>query len=916
MDGLRDAYFFYYPNDSVVAIEQDTPSVSEPTPEPAAGNDASDLLAAYARHADVAASQRVGAGVLMTPVFDDGNFNRSGKKIRVMVEEPAGKYKLYSRESNDGNYNADKALYVLTASGMIDRTAEYFRDVWNEETHKWENHVPTEAELDEVIGLVHERFEKDLANPSQWAKYQHAALLNRIPECEAHNIPVRELREIERKAREAEAAKVRQEEKIRKEEKYDTRIDEIATAMNSGKAISVGHDEYAFDGKNPVLDLFKLYGIELPLRTQGWVNTGLAEINDGGYRYYKSKHKGDSTAFSGYLKKLRDAIRLTPIDQIRQQGQPAANKPEVKNTLDKQLYEKFAGLFPDFAEGKYSYLRLESKGFEPLSLERVFGDRISVMHTYELNGDLCYDPMMEFRFNNIGKTMEASMFQQSIPPLYQYFDDDGIGTSVDGNGNTRTVRNLQVQLNDFAAMWLNNIAEQGFMPVKANLVLGEDNEVRVTFDADGNMIMPEPEKEYDLGYGFLGNGITVWNRAEEVNGDYKTVAHIAPDRTVIIFDKDMPHDVKQRIDTAANSPDTWAMDFATAPENRPPHIDGGTAPASVNEADKRLSPDTMIAHYARMPDPTVTILQMKEYGYGYDNMLPLSNERAAGLYDADHCIYLLYPDDTEDMAYDRDEIMSHDGFCGIERNEWERSPVYAAQMAEAASAENRREADLLYGDNQYNRENKYGIYQVRDDLDPARDFRFVPMRELESLGLPVERENYELVYTAPLSERIEFLSDRYPALNKIYQDFNVNLPADYTARSVSISDVIVLRHNGDISAFYVDREGFKELSGFLGDETKREHMKTKEADSFGNDNIVDITVSSPPNPTLDRLEAEVKAGKSISLMDLSQAVNAERRPTVSKGKPSLLGRLDEAKKIVEQNKQTAVAANIKERGHD
>jgi len=886
---LEDYAFIRAYLEPVKAAELATP-IHEPAIPPAV----TELLAAYARNAEISSPQRVGAGALMTPVFDDGNFNRSGKKIRVTVEEPIGKYQIYSREEFD-----KKAYYLLTASGMIDHTSGYFRDVWNEETRKWENHRPTEAELDEIMPRVAEVFEKQLADPKEWAKYQYAAILNRIDECEAHNVPVRKLREEESKLRAAEGEKQRQEEKRIREEKYDARVDEIATAIRSGKVIEVAYDEYAYGGKNPVLDLFKLYGINIPLRTQGWVNTGLAEINDGGYRYYKSKHKGDSTAFNTYLKKLRDAIQLTPIEQIRQR-QPAA-KTEVKNTLENKLYEKFAELFPDFAEGKYSYMRLESKGFEPLSLEWVFGDRISVMHTYELNGDLCYDPMMEFRFNNIGKTMEASMFQQSIPPLYQYFDDEGIGRSVDGNGNEKTIRNLQSQLNDFADLWINNIEQQGFMPVKANLVLGEDDEIRVTFDADGNMIMPEPEKEYSLGYGFYGNGITVWNSAPELKGEKAVdVAHIAPDRTVTILDQDMPYDVRQRIDTLANSPETWALGFSPAPENVPPHIDGASAPASVYEAVKRAMPETMIAHYARMPDPTVTILQMKEFGYAYENMLPLSNERAAELYDADHCIYLLYNDDTEGMAYDRDEIVNHDGFCGIERNDWERSPVYAKQMADAVSAEGKREADLLYGDNQYNRENKFGIYQVRDDLDPARDFRFVPMRELEALGLPVERENYELVYTATLSERIEFLSDRYPALNKLYQDFNVNLPADYTARSVSVSDVIVLRHNGDISAFYVDSAGFKELDGFLGEETKREQMKTPDKTA----------------PTVADLEADVKAGKTISIMDLSNAVNAERRPPVSKGKPSLLGRLDEAKKQVEHNKQTAVAANKSERGHE
>ena len=48
--------------------------------------------------------------------------------------------------------------------------------------------------------------------------------------------------------------------------------------------------------------------------------------------------------------------------------------------------------------------------------------------------------------------------------------------------------------------------------------------------------MPQT-KAYDLGYGHLGNGLTVWNRLEEEHGDYKTVAHIAPDRTVTIYDE-------------------------------------------------------------------------------------------------------------------------------------------------------------------------------------------------------------------------------------------------------------------------------------------------------------------------------------------------------------------------------------------
>ena len=52
---------------------------------------------------------------------------------------------------------------------------------------------------------------------------------------------------------------------------------------------------------------------------------------------------------------------------------------------------------------------------------------------------------------------------------------------------------------------------------------------------------------YDLGFGHLGNGITVWNRLGEAYGDYKRVAHISPERVVTYYDKAMPEAVKQKI---------------------------------------------------------------------------------------------------------------------------------------------------------------------------------------------------------------------------------------------------------------------------------------------------------------------------------------------------------------------------------
>ena len=91
--------------------------------------------------------------------------------------------------------------------------------------------------------------------------------------------------------------------------------------------------------------------------------------------------------------------------------------------------------------------------------------------------------------------------------------------------------------------------------------------------------------KYDLGYGHLGNGLTVWNRLEEEHGDYKTIAHIAPDRTVKFYVDDLPEDVRTQIEeVAATSTMTISATqdapvFSTPPLVREPAV----APAEASE---------------------------------------------------------------------------------------------------------------------------------------------------------------------------------------------------------------------------------------------------------------------------------------------------------------------------------------------
>ena len=134
---------------------------------------------------------------------------------------------------------------------------------------------------------------------------------------------------------------------------------------------------------------------------------------------------------------------------------------------------------------------------------------------------------------------------------------------------------------------------------------------------------------------------------------------------------------------------------------------------------------------------------------------------------------------------------------------------------------------MLYGDG-----NRFGIYQVRDG-DEFRNYRFTPMKELEVEGLNINRINYELVYTAQFAEYMQSFTDRNSILNYIYNTFNTTHPEDYMGHSVSVSDVIVLKYNGEISSYFVDSIGFVELPSFLGDETqKSQTVETSEQDKL------------------------------------------------------------------------------------
>lgn len=99
----------------------------------------------------------------------------------------------------------------------------------------------------------------------------------------------------------------------------------------------------------------------------------------------------------------------------------------------------------------------------------------------------------------------------------------------------------------------------------------------------------------------------------------------------------------------------------------------------------------------------------------------------------------------------------------------------------------------------------YGIYQLKKSEE--RTYQFMGMREASSFGFEIHGEDYELIYSDRLG-----MED---TLNSLYEKFNINHPQDFTGHSLSVSDVVVMRKNGESKAYYVDFFGFTELPEFI-----------------------------------------------------------------------------------------------------
>ena len=264
-----------------------------------------------------------------------------------------------------------------------------------------------------------------------------------------------------------------------------------------------------------------------------------------------------------------------------------------------------------------------------------------------------------------------------------------------------------------------------------------------------------------------------------------------------------------------------------------------------------------------MPDEQVSTPDMQEYGYFYDGMLPVTRERALELDAAGLTVYVLHEDNTESMVFDPQEIMDHGGLFGVDREEWEKSPQFHEKVMERQEHQQEREQAFL----SQNRD-CFAIYQVSRD-DP-QNVRFMNLDWLKSHDISIDRSNYDLIYTAPLSE-----SGTVPEqLEKLYQQFNLEKPVDFHSPSMSVSDIVAIKQDGKVSCHYCDSVGFTQIPGFLPENPLKNAEMTMEDDYGMIDGIIN---NGAKEPTVAELEQQARSGQPISLMDLTDAIHRKER---------------------------------------
>ena len=274
------------------------------------------------------------------------------------------------------------------------------------------------------------------------------------------------------------------------------------------------------------------------------------------------------------------------------------------------------------------------------------------------------------------------------------------------------------------------------------------------------------------------------------------------------------------------------------------------AAAQAAAPETTMLPDAPEQHLDEypMPDPTLTQDDLEKCGYLDGDLLPLSKERAYELMERDLTVYIVQQGENPAMAFDTTDLDAYDGIFAVTREEWEESPAFDAQVKERMDHQQEREQAFLD-----HKGDCFAIYQVKH-TDELRDIRYEGLEWLKSIGQTAQRDNYDLVYTAPLLP-----SDlKGDTAEQLFYRFNNEHPADYRHPSMSVSDIVAIKRDGKVSCHYCDSFGFAEVPGFLPDNPLKNAEMAVEDDYGMIDGILN---NGPKEQTVAQLEQQARSGQ-------------------------------------------------------
>ena len=329
-------------------------------------------------------------------------------------------------------------------------------------------------------------------------------------------------------------------------------------------------------------------------------------------RYFEQRHPNEKPLIKPTIDENAELKGADEAPFVIESIPKETTLPDEKKrrTQNQMNFARLEAIAPHIMDKRYRHTTLSADGFMDLSIEWIGENRLAMAHYGKQNGDLMAEPDMELIVNFDKKEILPATYQNDYLGVYQevYLD------------NNQWRPKLSRELSSFLNTWLRNLEFQGHVLTKASYHDPDKESQPIIFDDKGReygfdipddlfsatRLSQQTRKEesaspshaeYEIGFGELGNGTTVWNRLNEVNGDYETIAHISNDGEVTYYRDDLPADVVRRIENQAQA----QSPPATQPDETVPQAE--SEQPSVFSADDSLDDVDPIIIRERLNSP-------------------------------------------------------------------------------------------------------------------------------------------------------------------------------------------------------------------------------------------------------------------------------------------------------------------------